>query len=613
MPSLTRRGWPVLVATAALTAAAACSSAPHPAQSCQSAEECPAGARCISNACVANAPPVPDVALPPGALATYVLLTFDASSSADPDAGDSVAARTWAFRSLTAPCSPPVSASTGPQATVRFPCPGRYEVELSASDQMAASATVVKTFDVAPYTGDPPVVVGSDVATGHGCSNPLPYCVVHPVRLDAGTPGLAPGAASFEWTVEPPAGLPLDAHRRVTFTPSANVPSPTVLIETDGQAISGDWIFRVQATDAAGVIGTGAMRVSVGNRAPVVVGGVLDVAGHAFSDGQFTSDGHIVLSVHDPDGDELVGRTVEWHHTGDGEGSMFTGVDLGGTLTYAIAVPCAAPEDAAHLIGGAGLERSIRFTISDANGAQVVQSWPIVVGNRPPVLDSSVGPFVMDHSFNTARNAYELIPPIARWTDPDGDPMEQVPSVPTGDAQCPTVFLVYGQAYAMCSLPFTGMGTIANFVGSHMVTHKMRDPWSDSVATSSVSFTIGNRAPVLAPTQIGVNTECTFDGTCCEFGDTCSRYLAVASAGSATAFLAWLDPDGDPIAMDTSASGTVTPLPPFACTRNRGCGFSLAIAPAEVCGQLWTNVPTTATDGLATATTSFSVIHGCSN
>ncbi|HEY6098133.1 MAG TPA: hypothetical protein VIW03_01795, partial [Anaeromyxobacter sp.] len=313
----------------------------------------------MSGTCVANAPPSARIALPPGALEASSLLSFDGSASADPDTGDAIASHAWVFRALAAGCAAPVVSGGGAVAYVRFACPGSYAVDLTVVDQLGATGSTTREFQVAPYSGPPLLVIGPDVSVAHACAAAPRLCTPSGAVALSATPTLdAPTNLTFQWAAEPPPGQSLDAHRRVTFAPGADASSPTVSIETDGQAISGDWIFRVEARDPVGVVASGAIRVSVGNSPPVLTK-TIPIPDHAFDGAQFTSTGDVPFTVTDPDGDDLVGRTVEWHHVGDGPAGTFTGTVLDGPsrVTFSIVVPYATRSDAGYLIGAPALER----------------------------------------------------------------------------------------------------------------------------------------------------------------------------------------------------------------------------------------------------------------
>jgi PKD domain len=611
MPSSSRSGSLRLALAGLLAFAAGCSSPSSTPRSCRSSSECSATARCTAGTCVTNAPPSVRIALPAGALEANLVLSFDGSASADPDPGDSIASFSWTFRAISAACAPPVVAGTGQVANVRFACPGTYAVDLTATDRMGAQGVATKELAVAPYSGPTLLTIGPDVAVDHACTAGPAHCTTSgPVALSAVPTTDAPASAAVAWTVEPPAGLALDANRRVTFAPGADAPSPTVTIETDGQAISGDWIFRVAARDAYGVVASGAVRVSIGNRPPVLTKTV-PTPYHAFDGAAFTSTGVVPFTVTDPDGDDLVGPSVEWHHVGDGPSGSFSGSVLDGPsrVTFSVVVPFTARTDAQYLIGGPGLERSISFSISDVNGAVVSDVWPIVVGNRPPVLVSSPAGVAVDHTYDAVGLAYRAVAPLSTWFDADGDPLWQVPDSVTGDPQCPSFEVVNGVANASCSLAFTGTPAMANFAGMHVVSQQVQDPWGPAGSMSVVSFAILNRAPTIAVGNIPLShTKCT-DGACCKWvldpethQQVCDAlYESCDSGGSAVLTGWWRDADGDPLAVKLS-SNTPNVCLPDACSMTVTLGGVV-----DQCGSTAEVFTTTASDGAVTASTTFSI------
>jgi hypothetical protein len=596
-------------ATLALTIAlGACASQPPAPRSCESSAECPPDARCLAASCVANAAPLPAIALPAAALRANVLLTFDGSGSADPDPGDSVVAYGWAFRAIAASCPPPQVASAEPLANVRFACAGRYAADLTVTDQLARSATRTEEFEVAPLDGPALVTVSADLAVDHACTTLPTRCTPSgEVTLSASAPTVDSPDLAFEWTVEPPSNRPLDAGRRVVFTPSAGVAAPSISIETDGQAISGDWIFRVEARDGAGIVGVAATRVSILNRPPVIQK-TLPVPDHAFDGERFTASGEIPFTMTDPDGDQLFGPALAWHHVGDG-GATFSGTLLGDPtrLVFSIAVPYAAPDDALLLIGGEGLERSVTFEVSDVNGAITPEVWPIVVANRPPVLVSPAAPRTVDHAFDAVAGTYVATAPLSTWSDPDGDPLVQSPGSGTGDPSCAVVTVDGGSgprlAHARCTLAFVGMPAVANFAGLHTVTQAIQDPWTSASASSTASFTIGNRAPstdAAAGTHV-VDEYCGARAGCCVgIAGECSRYFYPAPAGTAVVPSRWSDPDGDPLSIEVPAVDGVVPVQPLVCTPEK-CDLVLSVPQVSVCGVETTVLEVTVTDGLVTS------------
>lgn len=588
----------------------ACSSAEPATLTCETSAECPAGTRCIARGCVANSTPAAAVSLPAGEMEANLLHSFDGSASSDPDEGDAVASFAWIFRSLDAPCEPPTVAGAGPVAAVRFACPGRYALDLTAVDSMGAEGTTTVEFTVIPYAGPALVVTAADLAVDHTCTlAPLRCVPVGSVVLGATAPSLPPEDVSFAWSVEPPEDRPLDGTRRVTFRPATGVAAPEALIETDGTGISGDWIFRVVASDAAGVLGSATMRVSVRNRPPVVTGTLPSPVNHAFTGGVFTASGAIAVAVSDPDGDPLVQRAALWRHVGDGPGGSFEGADQQSELTFSIAVPYDDPSHALHLIGGTGLERSVELAVSDVNGARSAASWTVVVDNRPPVLVSTPAPFTVEHSF--ADLAYGATATLSSWSDPDGDPLLPVPGSPSGDPRCSVVVDASGVARAECSLAFLGVPAVANFAGTHAVTQHVQDPWTPAPPRTA-TFTIGNRPPSIdsSATHLYGGT-CTVTG-CCSYiaGEGCVVVRSTSPAGSSAVPSRWSDPDGDPLGVDASPSATITPAP-IVCM-DSSCSLPLTLAQlTSVCGDEAEVLPVTVTDGAAAATFSLTVERGC--
>jgi hypothetical protein len=591
---------PSLAVAFAITGCAGQGSAPT---SCTVPEECPASSRCLSGSCVANAPPRPALALPDVPLEAHVLLSFDGGESADPDEGDAVVAWRWSFRALTAPCAPPVVAGNVSRAHVRFACPGRYAADLTVTDTLALDASRTEEFEVSPLAGPALVEAGPDVALEHVCTALPTRCApAGEVQLSATAPTLEPTDLSFEWTVEPPANRPLGDGRRVVFSPDALVPAPLVVIETDGEAVSGDWIFRVEVRDGAGVVGAAVTRVSVGNRPPVVQK-TIPVPDHAFDGVQLTASGEVPFTISDPDGDSFVARAPEWRHAGDGE-ATFAGQLLAEPprISFSIAVPWTSPGDALHLIGGEGLERAILFEVEDVNGGLAAEVWPIVVGNRPPVLVSQPGASTVDHLYDAEAQAYRAAVSLSTWSDPDGDPLWQVPGSETGAPDCPVVTVPDGSggrvATAECVLPFSGVHSLANFVGLHVVAQRIQDPWAAAAATSTVTFTIGNRAPTVTSTADHVvSGSCSLAQGCCRSGpDECLAWNYDASAVSTTVPSRWADADGDPIDVRVAAHAEITAAQPLVC-RPSQCALTLSVRPMLVCGEETMSLSTVITDG----------------
>lgn len=587
----------VLAANAALSA---CSGASRAPAGCFANEECGAGGRCTARICVADGAPVAAIARPE-ALTVFGLFTFDGSASADPDPQDAIRAHRWTFSAADAPCAPPTVADTGPLANVRFACAGRYTVQLVVEDELGvASVPAVETFEVTDSGELSKLTVGPDLVVGHVCAagRCAPDGVV---ALTATATGGAATAVAYRWTVTPPSNRPLDGTRRVSFAPSAAVPEPIVTIETDDAAISGDWLFQVEARDAAGVLGTAVTRVSVTNRPPLVTAIAPGPAPHRFdaATSVFTASGAVAsVSVIDPDGDPIPSRAVAWLHANDG-GHVFEGVDSGSSVSFRIAVPHTTIGDERFLIGGAGLERAIRLTASDVNGDEAVASWPVVVGNRPPVLAAPApAPLHVSHVYDPSQGLYKATAMLGRWSDPDGDPLM---GGPTGDAGCGALdVLPDGTTVLLCSRPYTGIPQVHLFAGDHPVSETVRDPWAASSAP--VTVTIDDRAPIVTNTSGVTQVACTKSSYCCAAAGTCILYAENYPSTSFPLTPAVTDLDGDPVSVSFSGS-TVSSSTTIVCA-NGWCPsvWMKTLGGAECYQPPTTEITINASDGALTAT-----------
>jgi hypothetical protein len=521
---------------------------------------------------------------------------------------------------VDAPCAPPAVAGTGPLAPVRFGCAGRYTVELVVRDQLGAeSAPARLAVDVAPYAGTPPVTAGPDVAVGHLCQGePLRCAPDGTLALSATLAAAsAQGPVRWRWWVEPPAGRELAADRRVTFTPGPDATAPAVAIETDGTAISGDWVFRVEASDDAGVLGAAATRVSVGNRPPAITAAAPPEAPHAYEAAgpRLVAGDRIPISVADPDGDPLEPRTVAWHHAGDGDAAVFEGEDLGDALTFRVAVPYGSPADAGFLAGGPGLERTIVVTVADANGEVARAELPVTVGNRAPsVVWGPPVPATAAHAFDAIAGRYRATQELWRVVDPDGDPIW--PSGGTGDAVCDRLTLLSdGAAIVECSGPYQTPYDLGAFLGVRAVAPSVADPWT-ATALDPAQLSIDNRAPVATSSTVTQVVTCDRppdDAMCCRWsGSACVQYPLVIPERTYTVVPKVSDPDGDPVEVVFSAAVT----PTHVVCAGGACEVARAVAPAEstcTATQSTSTQTFTATDGsgATSATATFTYVRTC--
>jgi hypothetical protein len=593
----------VTLALVSLALATACGSPRGPAAACSGDEQCGAAARCVSDTCVANSPPQASFSTQ-GDLVSNAVVTLDATASTDPDDQDEVTSFAWTVEAVGARCAPPVVADTTAIAKVRFGCAGSYAVHLVVKDTMGAESPEV-TKNVGVAAGPSSLVnAGADQTVLHGCSgSPLRCGLVTAVKL-AGAVSAAPaGAVTYQWTAVPPANRPLDATRRVRFSPSANVLDPAVEVETDGTPISGDWVFRLEVRDGISALGSADMRLSVGNRPPVVDLAAQHDYPHHYDPATrtYSSAGTVSAQVSDPDGDP-VARKVEWRHTGDG-GGQFDGVDGGTAVSFRIAVT-----DAPSL-AGSGLERAVSVAADDGNGGATTGSVPVLVGNRPPALAGTTRASA-SHTFTAATETFSSVAAVGTWVDPDGDPLTGVPA--TGDPECASALEADGTARVTCAATRAGLDSLAQFVGLRTFDVHARDPWD--VGTGTAALTIGDRPPFVSSVTLRPTMSCVreFAGLCCEpLYSQCLQYGDEHQGGSFSLPLGVTDPDGDPLQVWAQLVDEQLPLS-VTCVRG-ACAASLYVPPVQTCASAPAShtVAIQVSDGVTLANGAVAVSPGC--
>jgi hypothetical protein len=401
-------------------------------------EGCAITARCLGGSCVEDGAPEA-VLLAPASARARALVELDGSASADPDAalGDHVAGHRWTLTGLAAACAAPAVASTGATARVRFDCAGEFRVQLVVVDDLGKESVPV-TADVAvDAPGPSPVVAGADRTVNHVCSGAPRTCTTDgtaPVVTASLAPGTAlSGAVAYHWSADPPRGVPLDEHRRVTFSPSADVAEPTVHIDVDSvalPAIVDDWVLRVSARDDAGPLGDATTRVSVTNRPPALVDAVPALSvGHVYSAGAYRATAR-TSRWQDPDGDPI------WlaAETGSGICSTVSFADDGTAVVGCFRAFAGSPG-----LSGFAATHALSIQPQDPWQAAVPSPTAITILNRPVSATSSTAAGALDcqegagccrwedpHTcgipeYACAEQSVLLHPDLS---DPDGDPLE---------------------------------------------------------------------------------------------------------------------------------------------------------------------------------------------
>ncbi|HEX9307525.1 MAG TPA: hypothetical protein VF894_08540 [Anaeromyxobacter sp.] len=574
-------------------ALAACSSGLEPT-GCHSDDQCPSASRCQAGICTSDARPVAVIA-PLGEVEAYALVQLDGRASDDRDGEDAPVEHVWTVRAVTARCAPPEVVGREPLAQVRFGCPGTFEVSLAVRDRLGVeSAPAVAEVHVVPSSGAPVVFAGADVGTDHACSgSPLLCRTTEAVTLTAST---ATGLA-IQWSVEAPLDRALESGtRRVRFVPGPAAAEVRAEIETDGTAISGDWIFRIEARDAYGVVGAAYTRVSVRNRAPVLATEQPAPFPHLFDPARssFTSSGEVGFDVSDPDGDPIV-VSATWRHAGDG-GAYFEGVLGHATVSFGVDVPYAAPADALKLRGGAELSRRIELVARDVNRGEGRADVAIEIDDRPPVPAGGAVDARVPHVFDARASRYVATARLGAWTDPDGDPLFAAPGV----APCEAVTIEDGLARVTCSVPYEGAPAVGLLAGVRSVPVRIHDPWTDAASIPVYSLEILNQPPAmdLVTDVAGLLALWQFEGSF-----TCMTTLYVSGA-TFTATPTVADPDGDPVVLraDAPPGGSASPTD-CVCTSG-SCVPIRFVQPVEVLRCLAPYVPSTitASDGGSSVT-----------
>ena len=604
---------------AALAAILGCGSGHPELQRCGSASDCAADAFCRDGRCTASAPPIAVVTAPAARpLRSHTALRFDGSLSHDPDPEDRVVAFAWRFRKAVAGCDPYPASGTGQAADVVFGCAGSFEVELSVTDATGhASAPSVLPITVELSADVPTVTMAPDLALEHRCEGAPLRCGPEltagaTLSLSASASSPVSSAFTYAWDVALPAELAGKPAPRITIAPPDG-PSPAVTIETDGTAISGEYVFTVTATDAYRLVAVGQQRVTLRNRPPVVAGGGPLPVPHAYdaAGARFLASADIpAFTVADPDGDPLTSLGFAAAHAGDGGASF----DLAATewaASFSIAVPYAAPADAANLIGGPGLSRTISFAAEDANGGRADAAWDVVVTNRRPRLSGLLGTVTADHGFDAAHGDYVAEAALTGVVDDDGDPV--VPAGGTGSAICPTLLPVAGAGplTARCAMGYTGPGSLAAFVGSHALSVQLADPFETLVA-GSATIQVVNRPPRVVDSTAAVAGPCVLE-CCASDPSSCLEYVLAYQGGSAPVPSGAVDDDGDPLELALAASGGATVPSAVSCATGTcpAVTATLAAAPAACGPPPVEPVTITASDGVATGQGTLSLLPVC--
>ncbi len=481
-----------LLAAFVAASSTACGAGLQP-RSCNQRSDCAADAFCVDGYCLANRPPTARIVAPPSdSLLTNDRLAFDGSGSSDPDSADQVVGYAWTVAPASGDCAAVPSTGDTPVFLPVFECPGEYEVVLVVADTLeTASAPERMRIQVAPAVA-PRVTMGQDLSLDHRCELRVGGRICTPVdstgqqSFQLSATGTGPASfSSYQWSYQAPPGVGDGLH--VTFSPDARSASPTVTITTDGTAIAGAWKFKVEATDARGLIATGTQGVTVRNRPPAVIvsdSSTVSVP-HRFNAAmqQFEATGTTsTFTFDDPDGDPVQATWLALAENA-GAGSRFE-ISGWNPFTFQVAVPYSTPADAARLIGPA-VTRQVLLQVTDVNGARNSAKWDVIVTNRPPRVVAQA-PVVNERTSDPARRYYSENVTLFTPTDDDGDPMTVDAS--TGDPMCTCEPICGGLVRVLCA-GYDRDPSTEWFHTYHTIIATVRDPWASATCTTMLDFT----------------------------------------------------------------------------------------------------------------------------
>jgi hypothetical protein len=602
---------------------AGCGPSAPQARHCQAQADCPGDSLCRASRCVASLPPMAVVAPPGGALLSHTVLRFDGSASSDPDPEDRIAAFAWTLRRAGAACDPWPASGSAAELEAVFPCAGTFIVELVVTDGTGrSSAPAALELSLDPSPSAPSVTMGADLARDHACAGtpllctPVDAAGATTLQLSASAASPVSAAFTYAWSWRLPAELDGKPAPRVVLDPPDG-PAPAARIETDGTAISGEYVFTVRATDAWHLVAVGEQRVTVGNRPPVVTGGGTLSVPHAY-DGpgkRFLANGTAPsVTWSDPDGDPVTPLGFTSVHAGDGP-SSFTLTPAGASADFAIAVPYTAPSDALWLIGGPALSRTIAFQVADENGARAEATWDVQVTNRAPRRMTALAAPAVDHAYDAASASYVATAALATYADDDGDPVVQ--AGPTGDAICDSLAgpVGSGPLSAQCTLPYAGIPSAHVVAGPHGIQVVAGDPFV-ALAPESTTVTVLNRKPALGDQFFAIQVDSCPPPPCCLYdaGHVCADWMYPHGSGSSAVAIAASDGDGDPVRLTFTPDGCAEISPPsLECVAGscRAATGGLCAEPTTACGVSGRVVSVQATDGKDTAAASVVLAADC--
>ncbi len=327
-----------------------------------------------------------------------------------------------------------------------------------------------------------------------------------------------------------------------SLTPAASGSQVTLRLECADLAelASSDMqhVAVLTASDGVGPSSTVRLPFSPQDLPPVISLGSAVSLDHAYDPARqlYTASFTTPLSWSDPEGDPL---RLTWSDEASRPNgcTLLSDVDGGGTAR--VQLECADPLE---LLGG--VTHTLVATASDGGGRSAAARFPLLIGDRPPVITAAPSVAVDHRAELTGSPRYlaEGLHPV-QAVDPDGDPLSIEIQVTADASWAPhATASISGDAF-QAQVPLAYPGELRRADGSSPFTlvAVARDPWQATEARAPVL--VKDRPPVLttaSPTLLSVLHH--YDGT---------GYRTDPAIASGM----WVDPDGDPLQVTATSSG----------------------------------------------------------
>lgn len=360
------------------------------------------------------------------------------------------------------------------------------------------------------------------------------YSAEFTVQVSSSDPEGDPVTLSWSHEAARPSGC--------TLTPTVAGSQATLRLECADLAelVSPDMqhVAVLTASDGAGPSATVRLPFSPQDLPPVISLGSTVSLEHAYDPARqlYTASFTTPLSWSDPEGDPL---TLTWKDEASRPNGCAVLSDVDGGGTARVQLECADPLE---LLGG--VNHTLVATASDGGGRSAAARFPLLIGDRPPVITAAPS-IAVDHRAEltgTPRYLAGGLFPV-QVVDPDGDPLSTEVQVTVDAAWAPhATATLSGDAFQVeVPLPYPGELRRADGSSPFTLVAVARDPWR--AAEARAPLLVKDRAPVLttaSPTLVSVLHR--YDG---------AGYRTDPAIASGI----WVDPDGDPLQVIATSTG----------------------------------------------------------